>query len=81
MTGPLDETRPLLRADSGIRVLSLDVDETGKWRVEADVDDDREEHEDPSAVRFAMIDSEREAFQLTVPVEVLKELGERIEEL
>jgi len=81
MTGPLDETRPLRRADGGIRVLALDVDEHGKWLVEVDVDDDREEHEDPTAVRFAMIDATRDCFQLTVPLKVLKELAERIEEL
>lgn len=82
MSGPLGEaTRPRWSDEWGdIRAITLAHGPHG-WRVDVDIDEDREPGESPRDVRLYLLADEEPVSNLTVPVEVLRKLAERISEL
>lgn len=90
MTGPLNEFLHPAQVSTEhpelwppkIRALAIGPSEHGGWDVALDIDDDREPGEDPGDVRLALVSADdRAAFHITLPVQVLRELARRIDEL
>lgn len=92
MTGPLDESGHVARILTddpqrwlgrlrGIRTVCLAASDDGQtWIVETD-EDDLEPGVDGTNVRLAIVTADHEAFQVDLPVKVLRELGRHINEL
>jgi hypothetical protein len=81
VTGPLDESahpagivtnHPERWRGGTIRALAVAADNQRGWRIDLDVDEDREPHEGPTDVRFALISG---------GIETLRQLARRIDQL